>query len=249
YVVNDALVVSGNLSGQVLAVQTVTASGKVTLNGAMPQILDSSCASYPYYAAQVTFYETTHGYSITQDIDCSDAAFAFSTSLFPGTYQVSVQGGGSNSNLPSTSYVVNDALVVSGNLSGQVLAVQTVTATGKVTLNGAMPQILDSSCASYPYYAAQVTFYETTHGYSITQDIDCSDSAFAFSASLFPGTYRISVQGGGSNSNLPSTDFVAIGAQSITANTSGLVLAVQTYTVSGKVTMNGATPQVLDSSC
>ena len=89
--------------------ETVTVAGTVTLNGALPAI-SSSCAEFGA-AATVNFIETSSGDSFTAYVPCNSTTFAFSESVFPGTYRVTVSGG-EGSNIPSAGYLEASALQV-----------------------------------------------------------------------------------------------------------------------------------------
>ena len=230
FVANPALVVAANQTGLVLDVKTVAIDGKVTLNGAAPT---STCmTSSP---ASVVLQELTLGYSLTIAVPCN-ALFAWSGNVYPGTYRVSVVGN-SNSNLPQGSaFVANPALVISASQTALVLDVKTVTVGGKITLNGAEPT---STCTSSS--PASVLLREVTQGYSLTIAVPCN-TMFAWSGTVYPGTYKVSVAGN-SNSNLPQgSAFIANAALPLTASLSGVVLDVKTVAVAGKITLNGALP-------
>jgi hypothetical protein len=186
----------------VLNVQSVTVSGTVTLNGG-PLTPQPGCAAGEYEDANVTFVETTYGYSFTFHTDCT-AQGAFTGTLFPGTYKVSVANY--DSNLPDGSQVVEGALNLSTSQSGLVLNVQSVTVSGTVTLNGG-PLTPQPGCAAGEYEDANVTFVETTYGYSFTFHTDCTAQG-AFTGTLFPGTYKVSVAN--YDSNLPDGSQIVI---------------------------------------
>ena len=260
YVVNAALVLTTDTSALVMDVKTVQVSGKVTLNGATP-IVGSLCPANPTLSTAVLrFTETTKGYVVDLNTLCSDKTFSFSGQLYPGTYSVRVSNPNDSrfSNLPvsstSVSYVVNAALVFTADASGLVMDVKTVQVSGKVTLNGATP-LVGSLCGANPTLnTAVVRFTETTKGYLIDLSTLCSDSTFSFAGQLYAGTYSVRVSNPNDSrfSNLPvsstSVSYVANSALSLTANTSGLVMDVKTVQVSGKVTLNGATP-IVGSLC
>ena len=135
-------------------------------------------------------------------------AFAFSLSLFPGTYKVTVSGAYYGSNLPLSPFVVLPALTLTSNLANLSLNVSTVTVSGNVTLNGTAPTI--SAGCNANYGTGTVTFTETTYGYTLSYNTVCTDPTFAFSLSLFPGTYKVTVSGAYYGSNLPLSPFVAV---------------------------------------
>src|SRR5206468_2995374 len=110
------------------------------------------CAMNPDdYKARVTFRETTQGYTFQLYALCKDSGFAYSGTIFPGTYAVSVYGGHYQgySNLPFQDYIVEDALAVAANLAAKALDVKTLDIGGRITLNGAPPQV-GPDCAMSP---------------------------------------------------------------------------------------------------
>ena len=210
FVADPSLVVSGDITGKVLDVKTLSASGRITLNGAAPRnTSDCSATMNPAYAkTRVEFYEKTYGYRFDVSIYCRDSAYAWTQTLFPGNYTVRVQGAGSDfSNLPEQSFVADPALVVSGEIAGKVLDVRTLPIVGRVTRSGMPPKNgVDCSKTSNPGYAkAQVLLHETTLGYQFEAPMYCRDSTYEFKTSVFPGTYAVSVSAAGPDfSNLPN---------------------------------------------
>ncbi|WNG40715.1 hypothetical protein F0U61_48765 [Archangium violaceum] len=232
----QGICVGGNPAQLNLDLRPVTVSGKVTLNGATPQL--TYCDDY---AATVTITETTLGTTDTTRIPCSTKDFSFSFQVMPGTYRVSVSKYRlSEWNLTQRTIVAIPELKVTGPMSNVEAALRPVTVSGKVTLNGATPQ----QSASCDDDAATVTFTETTHGTTATALIPCSAKDFSFSLQVMPGTYSVSVSKyQPDSSNLPSGTFVAIPKLKVTGPTSNVEAALRPVTVSGKVTLNGATPQ------
>ncbi|MFO0573780.1 MAG: hypothetical protein U1A78_07280 [Polyangia bacterium] len=248
YVAEPMLVVAGDVSGKVLDVKTVRFNGKVTLNGADPSN-GPDCARRPASEkARVLLTETTRGYSFTLPMSCSDAGFTFGGTVYPGTYRVMVQGSSDGyrySELPLVGYVADPMLAVAGDVSGKVLDVKTVRFNGKVTMNGADPSN-GPDCTTRPASEkARVTLTETTRGYSFTLPMGCSDAGFTFGGTVYPGTYRVMVQGSSDGyrySELPLVGYVADPMLAVAADVSGKVLDIKTVRFGGKVTMNGADP-------
>ncbi|MHB8875748.1 MAG: hypothetical protein ACYC8T_18840, partial [Myxococcaceae bacterium] len=206
---SQGICAGGVATNLVLDVKTFTVSGRVTLNGAAPANVTTNCTNYPNdVKASVLFTDSSRGYSVTADVLCSSATFAFSTQLYPGTYEVRVRGS-SYSNVPSASYQVATGYVVSAALSNQVFDVKTFTVSGRVTLNGVAPANVTTNCTSYPNdVKASVVFTDSSKGYSVTADVLCSSAAFAFSSQLYPGTYVVRVRGS-SYSNVPTASYQA----------------------------------------
>ena len=258
YVVNNALVLSADVAGLNLDVKTVMVSGKVTVNGATPKV-GGVCPGNPTLAtSSIQFTEKTTGYIITLATYCNDNTFSYGGQLYPGTYSVRVNNpnGTNYSNIPGTpsnsqSYVVNDALVLSADMAGLNLDVKTVMVSGKVTLNGATPKV-GGVCPGNPTLStSSIQFTEKTAGYIITLATYCNDNTFSYGGQLYPGTYSVRVNNpnGTNYSNIPGTpsnsqSYVVNDALVLSADMAGLNLDVKTVTVSGKVTLNGATPKV-----
>ncbi|TNE50524.1 MAG: hypothetical protein EP343_07505, partial [Deltaproteobacteria bacterium] len=103
----------GNPKDLRLDVQTITVSGKITLNRNNPQ-LEANCSRQGVEnerTFRILFQELTYGYSIEVIGTCQTAkqsGFVYSATLFPGTYKVTVYGGryDNYSNLPRTGQVV-----------------------------------------------------------------------------------------------------------------------------------------------
>jgi hypothetical protein len=266
-----ALPLTTSLSGQIFDVTTASYSGQVTLNGALP-VADPAC-NQAGGEAQVTLIDRADNYEFQTIIPCDDAGFSFGATVYPGTYDVSVgnytylQSQGSNLpvsmldvNTPQTvAYVAATGLPIAGTLAGQVLDVKTASVSGTITSNGAAPSV--SFFCSNAGAAAHVTFTDSLHGYTFNTFVPCTTTNFAYSATLFPGTYAIDVgnvvngQSGGSTSlpvgndelgNLMVSDYHAA-SLSVAGPITGQQLNVVSYSVSGKLTLNGATP-VIDSS-
>lgn len=230
FVVKSALTITADQAHLVLDVKTVNIAGKVTLNGALPV---STCSSAS--PATVNLQETTYGYNLNIPVPCG-TGFAWSGVVYPGTYKVAVLGN-SYANLPQGSaYVVDPALSLTAGRTGLSLDVKTVTLSGKVTLNGATPAATCSSASP-----ATVILQDAAQGYSLSVPVPCN-SMFAWSGTVYPGTYKVLVAGN-SYSNLPvGSSFVASPALKVSANQTALVLDVKTAAVDGKITLNGAAP-------
>ncbi|MDP1914740.1 MAG: hypothetical protein Q8L14_00755 [Myxococcales bacterium] len=235
----------GNLSGLILNVLTFQATGTVLLNGMTPT---SACSSA--VRATVRFTEAAKGYSFAYDVPCppgggaTGAPFTFSGAIYPGTYRVTVSGGFSN--MPSQSFVVHEALPVTGNVN-PTLNVVTHQAGGTVLLNGINPT---SACSSA--VRATVRFTDSAKGYAFAYDVACppgggaTGAPFTFNGPIFPGTYRVTVSGG--FSNLPSQPFVISESFPVAGDVLGQTLNVVTHQAGGTVLLNGANPTSACSS-
>jgi hypothetical protein len=242
--------VTADVSGKTFDVKTVQLGGKATMNGADPAN-GGDCTSRPSATkATVQLTDAARGYSFTLPMLCGDSGFAFSGAIFPGTYRVTVQGNSYSglrfSNLPLASYLTDAALAVSADVSGKTLDVKTVQVGGKVTMNGADPTN-GGDCASRPTATkASVVLADAGKGYSFTLPLSCGDNDFTFLGTIFPGTYRVTVQGNSYSglrfSNLPLAAYLADAALVVSGDAMGKVFDVKTVQVGGKVTLNGMDP-------
>ena len=247
YVFDPAFSVAAAVIDKTVDVKTLHVAGQVTLNGAAPQQSRDCLAAPDAEKARVTFTDSASGYTFDFPIACADDGFAFAGTLYPSTYQVSVQGGASGnirfSNLPPQRFISDAALHLTGDLTGKTLNVKTVQLSGKVTHNAADAQN-SFGCRSNPGAdKAQVTLSDATSGARFTLPMSCSDSDFTFTGKLYPGTYRLSVEGlaldGTLLSDLPEASYQIDPAFVIAADVAGKTLDVKTIPVSGKVTVNG----------
>ncbi len=240
FVANAALEVSADAQNVALDVKTASVGGTVTLNGAAPTTTAACTSNASAAKATVHLVDTTDGYRFDLDVPCSSSTFQWGGVVFPGTYVVTVDGDPTYSNVPPSPFVANAALQVSGSASNQALDIKTVQASGTVTLNGLVPT---STCPSSSTYSkAAVHLSDAKHGYRFDFPIPCTQTDYAWSGAVYPGTYVVTVDGGDGYSNLPYTAYVANSALAVTNNVSGQALDVQTFTVGGTVTLNGAAP-------
>ncbi|MFO0655567.1 MAG: hypothetical protein U0787_10865 [Polyangia bacterium] len=143
-----------------------------------------------------------------------------------------------------------------GTPTGLVFDLKTVRVSGAITLNGAAPATATANCSTTQnagYYKARVTFTETTNGYTFYADSLCKDAGYTFAQDIYPGTYKVTVQGGYYSkpylTNLPDAPFVVNPALKVSADVSGLVYDFRTVKVDGQVTLNGAAPATTTANC
>ena len=115
YLAINALVIGGAVANLAYDVKAFSVSGAVTLNGANPVSSTTSCysssAGTNYPRGQVTLTDTTQGVSFTADLQgCTNTTATFSTTVFPGTYEVTITG--QYSDLPGASYLAVSRIVV-----------------------------------------------------------------------------------------------------------------------------------------
>jgi hypothetical protein len=207
YVVNPSLSVTTSPTNISADVKTYPVSGTITLDGVKPMDA-SACAGSK---AKVTFRDVASGTAIDFAVPCSAPDYAFSGTLAPGTYTVTVAGSSPTTNLNPLAFVARPALVVSGPMTGVVLAARSaVPLSGKTTLNGALPPPPDSNTCST--YKAVITWIETTTRQNTQFGIPCGAPDYAFSGALLPGTYKVVISGTGASlpqgTSLPPVDYI-----------------------------------------
>ncbi|HEX6836414.1 MAG TPA: hypothetical protein VF334_07555, partial [Polyangia bacterium] len=241
FVANPELDVTADAQNLALDIKTASVGGTVTLNGAAPMTTAACTGNASAAKATVHLYDTTDGYRFDLDVPCSSSTFQWGGSVFPGTYVVSVDGDANYSNVPTTPFVANGALAVSGSVGNQAIDIKTVNAAGTVTLNGAAPTA-NCPSASAAYSKAAVHLTDKKNGYRFDVPITCAATDWSWSGAVFPGSYVVTVDGGDGYSNLPQTAFVANSSLAVNNDVSNQALDVKTFTVSGTITLNGATP-------
>jgi hypothetical protein len=217
YVADGGLVVSAAVGNLAYDVKTYNVAGAVTLNGANPVSNSGSCSVTATDTANargaVTLADKAHGYTFTTNLQgCASTAATFSTTVFPGTYVLTVKGAASD--LPGASYLANGGLAINAGVTGLAYDVKASPISGAVTLNGANPVSSDDTfCAmmsTQPGYArGVVTLVDATQGYAFTAYLQgCAATTATFSTPIYPGTYKITVQG--LLSNLPGAPYLAV---------------------------------------
>jgi hypothetical protein len=214
---SSGVVVSGPVSGLVFDVKSVSVSGSVTLNGANPVSNTSSCTSNAagtnYGRGSVVLTDRTQGYRFSGALQgCTNTAATFSVNVFPGTYQVAVEG--SYADLPADLYVETTPVAATAPVSGLAYDVKAYLVSGSVTLDGANPVDSNSACSvSVPdgptYPRGQVYFTDMAQGFGTGTFLDgCGNGTATFSIYLLAGTYEVTVRG--VDSDLPGQDYVAV---------------------------------------
>ncbi len=210
--------IAGAVPDLVVDVKSVPLAGTVTLNGATPP----PCTGATW--GEVYAYETTRHYNFSMPVACvAGGPFAFSGDVYPGTYHVSVRIG------DGEPLSLDPALEVTGPTSGLRLDTTRIahTVAGFVTVNGRAP---DAPCEG------QVDLADTVSGVAVTLPLTCGAEA-AFSGSVPPGSYRVSLHGAG----LPAPYFVPAPLV-VSAPVSDVRFDVVTRAISGTVTLDGAVP-------
>src|SRR5262249_55989603 len=116
-----------------LDAKSVALSGTLTFDGA-PPTSTSVCSQM----AEVYLFDPA-GSFFSADIACNVKDGSFSLRAAPGTYTAVAQPTTYAAGLPTGSFTVDKALMVSGPRSGLALAVTTVPVSGTLTFDGAPP--------------------------------------------------------------------------------------------------------------
>jgi hypothetical protein len=260
-------VVAGPITNLTLAEAGYTVSGTVTVNGAAPTRSAAYCAvsgNVNDSLGVVTFTDPVRGYSTAYTMTCTTTAtgFTWSLNLPPGTYDVRVTRGTyatqAGVNLLGVDYLAQGGVVVSGPISNLTLAEVGYTVSGSVTVNGAAPTRSAAYCAvsgNVNDSLGVITFNDAARGYTASYTMTCTTTAagFTYSLTLPPGTYDVRVTRGTyatqAGVNLLAVNYLAQERVAIAGPISNLTLAEAGYTVSGTVTVNGATPSRSAAYC
>lgn len=256
YELPDELTVEGDVSDFVIDVPSHLVKGRVTLDGALPEVTDACTDLRP--AALVNFRRNV-AESLAQvvaSIPCDTTDFGFETRVYPGTWFMSVKNGGGvvvgySSTLPETGeeYWSFAPLIANADQTEVELDVKgLVQVSGAVTHNGATPLLTQACTGTLP--ALRLHFRDTVYGNESRQTIPCDTTDFSFATSLFPGTYEVRVQNlgaaGARTTDLPDTsqEFIAIERLDVAGDTSDVVVDVKSVAVSGALTLEGAVPRI-----
>lgn len=244
-------IITADVTNLILDVKAFSASGNVLLNGIPPARGPTCATSTTAVTAVVLLRDLARNYSTSLDLTCGNPSFAFSSTLYPGTYEVRVWNpiGESNSSIPKTNaatqgFLVNPAMDLSAAASNLSFDVQSVTLSGRVTVNGATPPPLSICSGSPTATTTTILLKEKIRGYEHSLKSLCADTTYGFMGPVFPGTYEVRVTGPMPPvvGNIPAANYIASSALPLSADTSGVVLDVKTVPLAGRITLNGAPP-------
>lgn len=215
-------------------VNTAEVKGVVTLDGAQ---MPANTLNEYYERGYVRFTDTETGDRLSFPIGVTGIA-EYTAELFTGTYKVDLVPTSADYQnvLPAMVKKLDDALVVNGDLTKHY-AVETVSLTATVTLNGA--QMPDNTLNEY-YDRGWLRFSNTASGDSLSFPLGITGPAET-AVKVWKDDYQVSLvpQGSEYQNVLPYLNLVLEKRRAITA-ASPLSWDVATATVSGGVTLNGS---------
>ncbi|MCE9670541.1 hypothetical protein LY474_22305 [Myxococcus stipitatus] len=240
----DPLTVSGPVSNLVYDEVGYPVSGRITVNGVTPTLRSGTCSS-SRIVAKLNFRNTA-GYTGTLDVPCTPD-FSFSLLVPPGTLSLDVMDGG-DQNVPVThlpAVGLSKSITASGPLTDVVLDEVAYPVSGRVTVNGAAPQ-LKRPCTLMDRVG--VIFSREGGGYGWTF-FSCGDD-FRFSTALPAGTYQVRLEPFYSlAAHLVESSYVFPDPLIVSGAMSDVVLDQVAYPLSGRLTVNGATPTGHETYC
>jgi hypothetical protein len=190
--------------------KTVMVSGRVTLNGMDPATVGTCTTGSTQFEGTVHLTPASGTASFDLRVPCSAGAFAWSGLVYPASYTVSVDGLNGTSSLPDERFKLTAPVDASAGKSGITIDVRTTAVSGKVTLNGMTPSTTTQCNANPNQSKATVSLLNLDQGATFNLPVLCSSADFSWTGVVFPGTYRISVNGGGGYSSLPKNTFLAV---------------------------------------
>jgi hypothetical protein len=110
--------------------------------------------------------------------------------------------------------------------------------SGSITLDGAP---FDATMCNDPSWGATIRFSDHTRGYTFDLVVSCTDlEPGVFSGNVYAGTYDVTINGHGSY--IPNIAYAAEHDLIVQAPATGLAFDVETVSLSGSLTLNGAPP-------
>ena len=221
--------------------ETATVSGEITLNGATP-----ANNTKEYYDTEnrgsIGFINKQNGNGYYVPVGSSGKA-AFSVKLFKGTYDVVFNPNNSDYQnvFPGLNMNLQSELAVDKDMTKN-FDLETVTVSGKITINGKT-----MSNNSMQYYENEsrgsIRFTNNDSASSLSVSIGSSGEA-AYSFKLYKGTYSATFSPNNEDyqNSVPGMNMILGGNIEINSDVTKN-FNLETVTVSGKITINGATMQ------
>ncbi|MFT3771460.1 MAG: hypothetical protein QM820_39095 [Minicystis sp.] len=241
YTCEDGVCTGGNAQAIDFDIKTFPVSGKLRVDGAVPQ--GNGCA---YDQVRLDFkggpepehiWDSPLGSSVSFSIPCTTGDGSFSGRLPAGTYRVIASRPSTEASFPDGYFVVDPAFTVSGPAEGLQWDLGTVPISGKITVAGAAPK--GNGCA---YDQVRLDLVDDA-GASFSATVPCTTADGSFTARVAPGTYRVIASRPSSEASFPDGYFVVDPAFTVSGPKSGIKWDVTTVPVSGKITVAGVAPK------
>ncbi len=212
----------------------------VTLNGA-PYALISECDPASDAAGTVDIVHVESRAAVSLPLPCL-ASTPASAYLPAGTYQITVTGDGSDTNIPPMrTEVGTHTISADTNLTVNIDA---VPVTANLTLNGS-PYALISECDPASDNAGTMDWVRQDNGATVSVDLPCL-AATPVSVYLPVGAYEVFVTGDGSDTDIPPLR-TSVGVHNI-SGAGQLNFNIDAVRVTATLTLNNS-PYALISEC
>jgi len=207
--------------------RTVTVSGEVTLNGAtMPDETGTNTRG------EIRFTDPATSSYISASLKTTGAA-TYSLTLYAGTYDVKYVYASGQKVLPALNHVFAPGLAISQSMQ-KTYDLHTVTVSGEVTLNGAtMPDETGSNTRG------EIRFTEPISANYQSASLKTTGAA-TYSLTMYAGTYEVRYVYSSGQRVLPAISHSFNPGVTLSQDVQQSY-DLQTVTVSGEVTLNGAT--------
>jgi hypothetical protein len=223
-VLATAFPISGAVSQEFNGV-TTTISGTVTVDGGvMPDASN----------LRGTLYFSNNATGSSEAFLGTTGPATYSTTVFIGSYDVSIDGTSYQTVLPYEGIYLQNGLAVTGATT-QNYDLHVGTLSGAVTINGTT--MADNSSTES---RGTLELVEQTSGATVSADLGATGSA-AYSTPVFAGTYDVYVAGASSYQDvLPPGRVKVAGGLTIGAGATSQNFDAKVSTITGTVTVNGA---------
>lgn len=241
--VKDRLVVAEDITGLSLEPMTVLLEGSLLVNGAPPTTGASCTGQGAATKAHLSFFDKMTANRVLLPVRCDAAGHAFSGRLPKGEYALTVTGSQGMSSLPILPTHAASGVAVAADTAGFVADIPMTSVSGQVRIGGSPPP--DGALCSISPSSTKATVHFTGVDTSTvaTAKIPCTSTQYDFTVELPEGTYKVSVQGHGTQYvELPEGRAGVNNALVVGPSSSALTLDLTAAQVSGKVTLAGAAP-------
>ncbi|WP_224368924.1 hypothetical protein [Hyalangium versicolor] len=265
---NSALVCEGGtLTSLILNTDLINVLGHFTVNGAIPSFDAAYCADAwraTYALVSLTFEQVSTGAKFETAVRCNQNGFNYALRLPPGKYNVYAEPYSSNdANVRMSPFKLRVAsnVTLTEDTPDLKLNQGVPAVSGKLTVNSAVPTLTTpAGCTSDSQHLADLTFYRSSSTTPAGEDefatlsIDCGHKAdFSFETFLPVGTYDVRISPAfaarPAGPRIASGNLKVPSPVSVTGPTSSLVLNQVVHPVSGRLTVNGATPTLKGGTC